>query len=318
MSAYMSSFLSRMFWRPPDVKTVPQWIAWRARRNARKLTNRLPGRLRTWWLAIHPVAYPSACPGVTLSVHPNMGDIVSQSLVSTGTWEPVETEIMLRLVKPGMTLVDVGANLGYMTVLGSRQVGPSGRVIAFEPEPGNFALLTRNVTRNRCDNVEIHQMATGAKTGESLTMFLAGQNLGDHRTHADPDEPGRVRITVRSTTVDAIVAGRRVDFVKMDIQGGEGHALSGMRETIEQNEAMMVLLEFWPYGLRRAGTTPSLLLDTLLEAGFSLRLPATSLDQAGKGDLTSPTTRAEILAETADERFEQTVNILAVRGGAAS
>ena len=58
---------------------------------------------------MRPVAHPVACPGVTLSVHPQMSDIVTQSLVRTGMWEPVETELMIRLLKPGMTMVDVGA-----------------------------------------------------------------------------------------------------------------------------------------------------------------------------------------------------------------
>ena len=279
------------------------------------MTEAVRRRAGAWWFAVHPVARLAACPGVTLSVHPNLSDIVSQSLARTGTWEPVETALMLRLLKPGMTMVDIGANLGYMTVLGSRQVGSPGLVIALEPEPHNHALLVRNVARNRCDNVEVHHVAAGVKTGESLTMFLARENMGDHRTAADADDPDRVRITVPSTTVDAIVAGRPVDFIKMDIQGAEGHALKGMPDTIRRNSDMILLMEFWPYGLRRAGTVPGDVLDLLIQAGFSLRTVPTSLDEGTHGPaLTSPATAKSVLAETAGEGFDQTMNLLAVRG----
>ncbi len=315
----MSSFLSRMFRRPPHITTVPQWIVWRTKRNARKVTSLVRRRVSTVWFAIRPVAHPVACPGVTLSVHRDRSDIITDSLVRTGSWEPVETELMLRLLRPGMTMVDIGANLGYMTVLGSRQVGPDGLVIAFEPVASNFVLLERNVTRNRCHNVQSHQVAVGAEPGASLTMFLATENLGDHRAFPDANEPRRKSYRVPSTTVDSVVAGRPVDFIKMDIQGAEGHALVGMAETLQQNTDLVLLFEFWPYGLRRAGTSPRDLLNRLIGLGFSLRLVAKSLDShAGEGELTSSTTPESVLADTAGERFDQTMNLLAVRGSKAA
>lgn len=310
----MTSIMSRPSRSRSDVATIPQWVSWRMRRSGRKLMKTVRRTFR-----LRPVVEAVACPGVTLSVHRSSSDVVTQSLVQHGTWEPVETELMQRLLKPGMTMVDVGANLGYMTVVGSRQVGPTGRVIAFEPEPRNFALLKRNVRRNRCDNVEIHPQATGAKTDETLIMFLATENFGDHRTFPDPDEPGRLRHTVRSTTVDSVVAERPVDFVKMDIQGGEGHALTGMQETVRRNADLTILLEFWPYGLRRAGTAPKDLLDRLIDAGFAFRSLATTFDGPPReAQLSVPIDPEEILAQLAGDPFDRYLNLLAVRGSRAT
>src|SRR5512138_2867115 len=90
--------------------------------------------------------------GQTMYLDP--GD--SMGLAIQGTYEPEETEAVLRSVKSGMVVVDIGANIGYYTLLFARLVGPQGRVIAFEPDPATFALLKKNVDSNQHRNVELH------------------------------------------------------------------------------------------------------------------------------------------------------------------
>jgi len=217
-----------------------------------------------------------------------------------------------------MTVVDIGANLGYHAVIASRMVGPGGRVIAFEPEPRNHALLTDNLRRNHCANVEAHRKAVSDETGRSVTLYLAADNLGDHRIFPDPEEAGRGHATVVTTTVDAVVDGAPVHFVKMDIQGAEGHALAGMEQTLRGNDDIVILFEFWPYGLRRASTTPEHVLENLAAAGFDLRVARQAVDlRDSTATLTDPATSREILALVSEERFDQTLNLVAGRDAAA-
>lgn len=312
------NLVSRLFRRPPNVSTFWQWLAWRTRRNWRKMFVPVHLRMRELRHAVRRTARCTVLPDVTFTVQPSLADPVTEQIVHYGVWEPVETAIMLRLLAPGMTVVDIGANLGYHAVIASRMVGPGGRVIAFEPEPRNHALLTDNLRRNHCANVEAHRKAVSDETGRSVTLYLAADNLGDHRIFPDPEEAGRGHATVVTTTVDAVVDGAPVHFVKMDIQGAEGHALAGMEQTLRGNDDIVILFEFWPYGLRRASTTPEHVLENLAAAGFDLRVARQAVDlRDSTATLTDPATSREILALVSEERFDQTLNLVARRDAAA-
>ncbi|MEM6996443.1 MAG: FkbM family methyltransferase, partial [Myxococcota bacterium] len=96
--------------------------------------------------------------GLTLELNPE-DRTLSETLWRTGTWEALQTKALLERLEPGDTFVDVGANLGYYTVLAAKKVGPSGRVFAFEPDPESFALLKRNVDRNGLTNITAENKA---------------------------------------------------------------------------------------------------------------------------------------------------------------
>ena len=134
----------------------------------------------------------------------------------------VEMRTIRAVVRPGMTCLDVGANVGVYTALLARLVGPEGRVFAFEPSPENHALLSR---RGFGPSVETIQAAAGAANGEVMLHQSSTMNV-DHRTYLT-GEP-RVQIRVSLVRLDQAVRGAEVDFVKMDIQGYELHALQGM------------------------------------------------------------------------------------------
>ncbi len=306
---------SRLFWRPPNVSTFWQWLAWRTRRNWRKMSVPVHRRMRKLRHAVTGGAVRcTVLPDVTVIVQHSLADPVTEAIVLDGAWERVETAIMLRLLEPGMTVVDIGANLGYYAVIASRLVEPGGRVIAFEPEPRNQALLTANLKRNLCANVEVHLNAVSDEVGQSITLYLAADNPGDHRIFPDQEEAGREHATVVSTTVDAVVGGAPVHFVKMDIQGAEGHALVGMEQTLRGNDDIVVLFEFWPYGLRRASTTPEHVLESLAAAGFGFRVVRQAVDlDDPTAVLTDPATPEEILNRVSEERFDQELNLVAVR-----
>ena len=152
----------------------------------------------------------------------------SSFLLTTGTYEPYEVSIVKQLLRPDACFVDIGANIGYYTILASRNVGPRGQVYAFEPYPDNFNLLRRNIEANGfAGRVNAHQCAIGDATGK-CEMFLSSENHGDHRIVPDPNRQ-RATIEVHLRTLDEMVDPQvAVDVIKMDIQGSEFLALAGM------------------------------------------------------------------------------------------
>ena len=205
-------------------------------------------------------------------MHVHADDVwVSRHLSEEGIWEPLETEIVKRRVQAGDVALDLGANIGYYTLLLSQLVGNRGHVFSFEPDPTNYALLSENVALNGCQNVTLVNAAVSDAPGRLPLHLSNDDNRGDHRLFGRPDED-RSSVMVEVIQLDQYLADhqRVVDFVKLDIQGAEGHALEGMRALIRHNRDIELLLEFWPEGLRRCGTDPAALLGSLQAEYFVL------------------------------------------------
>jgi FkbM family methyltransferase len=169
----------------------------------------------------------------------------------------------------GMCVLDIGANLGLYTVLLSRLVGDDGSIISFEPDPDLFSALQSNCRTNRAGNVELHNVAAGARSGRMvLSRSLA--NAGDNRLSGKRDSQFCRPVEVRVATVDEIVGERRVDFVKLDVQGWEGEVLRGMQRVLRSNPRLQICFEYWPHGLRDAGWDPMAFLNTLYDQGFEI------------------------------------------------
>jgi FkbM family methyltransferase len=194
-------------------------------------------------------------------------DILELSI--NGIYEPVETALAKSEVKPGNTVLDIGAHVGYYTLMFARLVGPGGRVYAFEPEPANFAVLTKNVETNGYRNVRlIHQAVSNRNT--KTRLFLADYDLGDHRIYDSGDN--RESIEIDLVRLDDFFGerGSRIDFLKMDVQGSEAGVLLGMPRLLEQNPQIKIVTEFWPFGLTNFGTDPAEFLRLLAPPGRKL------------------------------------------------
>jgi FkbM family methyltransferase len=201
-------------------------------------------------------------------LHPAAVDrYVSPVLAAGAPFEPFETEWVHNLVRPGDLALDLGAHIGYYTLLLARLVGPYGRVFAFEPDPANFALLQRNVAANGYRNVELFNLAASDRTGPAR-LFLCGDNAGDHRIWAPPE--ARPSVPIRTVELDSFFAGAgyHFDFVKMDVQGAEGAVVRGMRGLLGRPGRLNLVTEFWPQGLRACGTAADAYLGLLQELGF--------------------------------------------------
>ena len=230
--------------------------------------------------------------GVTLELH------------STGTYEPFARGVCLDGLEPGMVFLDIGAHVGLYSLPVARKIGPTGRVIAFEPHPGNRSLLETNVQDNDLDNVTVVPAAVADVEGE-MTLQLSSFNTGDHRLYRGQPKSGGVPVQV--VTVDGYCESAgidAVDLVKIDVQGAEANVLAGMSAMISQSPGMRIIMEYTPWMLRAAGAEPSSLLSDLDQAGFDLFI----LDEAGANSI--PATPAQIDEACPGRSY---VNLLAVR-----
>lgn len=211
-----------------------------------------------------------ATPGGALYVH--LLDLgVGRPLYTGLEYEPEETAFLQRSLKPGMTMIDVGANVGFMALLAAKSVGAEGTVLAIEPDPGNAELLRANVERNGYKNISIQRCAVGAEPG-TAQLFRSAWNMGNHRLN--PGEAGQAiayeAVSVPVRTVDSLVVDNRlsrVDLIKMDVEGYEPGVLAGMTATLERFKPV-ILTEFWPFGMRDAGFDPVAFLERCLRAGY--------------------------------------------------
>ena len=198
---------------------------------------------------------------------------VSLDLLRSHRYEPVETDLFERAARPRMVVVDAGANLGVYTFLAARAVGDAGRVVAIEPNPSMFGLLSRNVLENGMRNVDLVCKAVGSGAGEMPLYRVPGHpalaSLSSANARASTD-----RIVVEVATLDSLLAGLeidRVDLMKIDTQGAELEVLEGGCEMIERDRPLL-FIEYWPAGLRGMNHDPRELLARLVAWGYVLSL----------------------------------------------
>lgn len=188
-------------------------------------------------------------------------------------YEPGTTRLFQELVRPGMTVIDVGAHWGYFTLLAARGVGERGRVYAFEPHPDNWALLVKNVQVNGYGNVIPVHKAVGDRAGR-MPLFLGKNDLGCNSLYHN-SLTREESVVVEVTTLDAFFEAEgnpRIDLIKMDIEGGEPAALEGARRLLQQSATLSLIVEFHPALLRTAGTTPEEFVDRLLSWGLGVQV----------------------------------------------
>jgi FkbM family methyltransferase len=179
-----------------------------------------------------------------------------------------ERRLLARYLSSGSVVVDGGANIGIYSQFLARCVGPAGMVHSFEPDLENFARLRAVVAG--LPNVRINRLALSDKTGNAL-LYLSQQLNVDHRAYPTEGETRR-SVSIGSITLDDYFKpGERVDLIKMDIQGYELHALRGANRVLVDNPDIMLLLEFWPYGLKQAGVNWISLIAALEQKGMIIR-----------------------------------------------
>ncbi len=196
-------------------------------------------------------------------------DPVMSGSLSLGEYEPQTLSLFRSILKPGMTVIDVGANLGYFTVIAASRVGPSGKVHSFEPYPHNYSLLQKNIATNDLKNVTAVRTALSDKAGTRDLFF------GDNQcTHSFSDKRGAGQSEIVPTeTLDNYlrsVGNPKIDIIKIDIEGAEPIVVDGMKETLSKSSSLIMLVEFYPNAIKRLGYSPLGFLETLKSYGFAL------------------------------------------------
>lgn len=257
---------------------------------------------RLLFTPVHPYA---VIDGLTVYVNPD-DQAITAAAIQAGYFEPLLTKVLLENLRVGDTVIDIGANIGYYSVLAAKKVGPSGRVIAFEPDPQAFSFLKRNVEVNRFTNIVAEQKAVSNVPG-ILKLYIARQNLGDHRIF--PAEEARQEIEVSAVALDDYLSDAApLHFIKIDTQGAEGLIFEGMQGTLRRHPNVRVAVEFWPYGLERAGSSGAQLLNQIQTLGFRME----ELNEA-EGEVRA-VTAPELLKKYTRESKAHT-NLLLTRAG---
>ena len=183
-------------------------------------------------------------------------------------YEQEETTLLKKLLKKDMNVINIGANIGYFTLLAARQVGPQGKVFAFEPFPKTVELLQKNIDANGYSNVEVIPMAVSSKSGiaklalksDTAHNFLT-ENTSEFQT-----------IDVPITTIDEYTKNHKTDFIIMDAEGYEPLILDGMAETLAKNPHIQIITEYNPYTLEIAGNTGENFIKKIENMGFIISI----------------------------------------------
>jgi FkbM family methyltransferase len=203
-----------------------------------------------------------------LYVHGEEDQFVSRRIREEGVWEPYETALMLDLLHPGDVFVDVGANIGYFSVLAASVVGEEGAVFAFEPDPDNFRLLQANAALNEQQRCIAPVRAALSDTAGTGRLFLAEDNLGDHQVYAGEEDRPSLPIELLQGSEYLAERLRRLDLLKVDTQGSEFHVMAGLLPLLlTLPHKPRIIIELTPNSLREAGSSGRALIELLAELG---------------------------------------------------
>jgi FkbM family methyltransferase len=186
-------------------------------------------------------------------------------------FESAETEFVGRLLRPGMTVLDIGAHHGLYTLLASKRVGPEGRVIAFEPSPRERRRLLRHISINSCSNVFVEPLALGDYAGEADLFLVEGVHdwCNSLRPPEVDERTSTVRVEVRELDDVLRALGiTRVDFIKLDVEGAELSLLHGASKMLEGATRPAILAEVQDIRTRPWGYPAREIIKFLVSAGY--------------------------------------------------
>jgi FkbM family methyltransferase len=196
---------------------------------------------------------------------PAFDEVMRPIIETTGTWEPEEGELLAQFFRPGLRFLDVGANVGYFSLLVAQRC-PGAHIVAFEPHPLTSQVLALNAWGSGAD---ITPYAMALSDGDRiLALSTAETNLGDTRTRAE----GSGSALCPAARLDEVLPDAVFDLVKIDVQGFEVETVSGMAGMIARSPQVVIVAEFWPSALRERGLDPVEVLKSYRELGLTMRV----------------------------------------------
>jgi FkbM family methyltransferase len=178
------------------------------------------------------------CEADGFRIHAAVDDAAVGIHVRAGNYEPEVAAVFRRHLRPGMSVIDIGANIGYFTMLSAMLVGPAGHVLAVEPNPRNARLLEASRRVNGFTQVSLAQVAAGREIG----LLVLHRTYSNATTSAAPDDVGALfgSESVGCVPVDLLMGDRRIDFIKVDVEGAEYNALRGCEATLRRCRPTLV------------------------------------------------------------------------------
>ena len=177
---------------------------------------------------------------------------------------------MKQSIKPHMIVLDIGANIGYYTLLAARLLNGTGKVIAIEPDSGNFMLLSLSIRANAYANVIAIQKAVSNITARTR-LFLDAKAIGIPSLSEDNVSAKGGSVFVNTVTLDSLLrdlAVEKIDVMKIDVEGAEGLVFAGGCKAL--GSVNKIFMEFKQKALRNLGTDPTKFIKRLIHAGFAI------------------------------------------------
>jgi FkbM family methyltransferase len=269
IAAALEPSRSDIYGTPPTLRPIPGWRwTWGVDTEVDPLTQ---DRRRVWDSLTHPV-FMRWFADLLIMIWPNNES--SRALFLTGTFEPNELTWVSQSLATGMTMIDVGANMGVYSMFASKLVGESGLVVAVEPSTRDFQRLASHVTLNGLHNVRCLQVAASDDSKEAILKIASDRNSG-HNTfgnfsYATVEGVGEEIVQTRSLDSLVVAQGlQRVDLIKIDVEGHELRVLAGAVETLTHFRPR-VLIEIFEEALCHQGASAEAVLTFLEQHGYVL------------------------------------------------
>jgi len=221
------------------------------------------------------------------------------AISTTGLYDLAVSEAMVRLIEPGSLVIDGGANIGYMTVLGAVATGPKGVVLAFEPHPQLFKELQRNINevsrRNNVGTVFAHPKALGPEqTTAKLYVPVDFENNDGISSLIASETKENSSVNVGVETLDDVIGDRNVSVLKLDIEGYEPQALRGATNALVEKRIKHIIFEDHELGKGEAATMLKVMGYEIFALGWSMAGPL--VQPANKGHLSKAYESANYIA----------------------
>jgi len=208
----------------------------------------------------------------------DLSDYIQRS-VYLNVFEPCESNLIKNYLKPGMTFIDVGANIGYFTLMASALVGSEGKVIAFEPSPYAYGRLEDTINRNNISQISIIQAGLSNSRG-TIELYISDDKWGNHTPTMVKNDGGHP-IEVPILTLDEYLKDNKIEYVdlmKIDVEGFEPNVIEGARIAIESRKIHSILLEFNKDWLEGNGSSVNSLYQKLLGLGLKSKNKGIDID----------------------------------------
>jgi len=239
-------------------------------------------------------------------LHPN--DAFRLSIY--GIHSKIDFEIFQKYVKKGDNVLDIGANIGYFTLMLAKLVGPTGKVFAFEPDPRNISLLKKNIETNGYQNVVVVPKAV-SNVNEKCTLFTSQSTFGQNRIYEPKKTKNQEYVPIESETIfldNFFMNNEKIEnisFVKIDVEGAEKYVLEGMKNILSLNKNIKIFSEIDLDFLNDAGSSYTEMIEFLEKRGFTVFLVNEANNKIIKGNIKSV---GKILKENSGSQ-----NILCIR-----